>query len=161
MSTSDQKHDIIERLSNAELFSELNPEQLDRLCAVGKLSSFGRNDVIFREGEPGNSLYVICSGAIRVSRTMPGMGEEAFAILRPGSLFGEMSVFDDSPRSADAICHEASELFVIEKEDFKRLLTHNRLMAAKVLWKLVRLLSQRLRETNDKMAFLSVCGRFE
>ena len=64
-------------------------------------------------------------------------------------------------RSADAIVHEACTLFVVEKAAFQRLLAHNRLLACEVLSQLVRLLSKRLRETNDKMAFLSVCGRFE
>jgi CRP-like cAMP-binding protein len=150
-----------QELAAAELFSELNDEQLNRLGRAGTTRSFARSDVIFNQGEEGSDFYVICSGAVRVSRTVPGIGEEAFAILREGSVFGEMSVFDDSPRSADAIAHTSCELFVVDQAALKQLFAHNRLLACNVLDKMVRMLSRRLRESNDKLAMLSVCAKFE
>jgi CRP-like cAMP-binding protein len=152
---------IKESLAAAELFAELNDEQMSRLAAVGATQSYKRGDTIFSQGEEGKQMFVICSGAVRVSRTVPGIGEEAFAVLKRGSVFGEMAVFDDIPRSADAIAHSSCELFVVEKEALHRLFAHNRLLACNVLDKMVRLLSRRLRESNDKLAMLSVCARFE
>ena len=89
-----------ESLANTELFAELNDEQLNRLAQVGEVRSYKRGDVIFKQGAEGSHFYVICAGAVRVSQTVPGIGEEAFAVLRQGTVFGEMSVFDDAPRSA-------------------------------------------------------------
>ena len=89
------------------------------------------------------------------------MGEEALVVLRPGSGFGEMSLIDDAQRSADAIAHESCELFVIDKQDFDDLMFVDRVMASDLLWKLIRILSKRLRATTDKMTFLSVTGKFE
>jgi CRP-like cAMP-binding protein len=152
---------IKESLLETELFCELNDEQLNRLAQIGETRSYKRNEVIFNQGEEGSHFFVIRSGAIRVSQTVPGIGEEAFAVLRKGTVFGEMSVFDDAPRSADAIAHERCELFVVEKESLKRLFAHNRLLACSVLDKMVRLMSRRLRQSNDKLAMLSVCARFE
>ena len=112
------------------------------ICAVVKADAYGH-------------------GAVRVSQTVPGIGEEAFAVLRKGTVFGEMSVFDDAPRSADALAHERCELFSVEKEALHKLFAHNRLLACSVLGKMVRLMSRRLRQSNDKLAMLSVCAKFE
>jgi len=151
---------IIKALVAADLFAELNDEQLARLASIGVLRTYRRGEAIFNQGEEGAHLFVICSGSVRVSRTVPGIGEEAFAVLKEGSVFGEMSVFDDCPRSADAIDHTSCELFVAEKGALKQLFAHNRMLACNVLDRMVRLLSRRLRESNDKLAMLSVCARF-
>lgn len=105
-------------------------------------------------------MYLILSGAVRISREVSGMGEEALAVLRPGNYFGEMALIDDSPRSADAKAHETSEVFVIRKEDLEDLLFVDRDLAYDLLWNFVRTLSGRLRQTNDKMTFLAVSNKF-
>ena len=98
---------------------------------------------------------------MRISRNVPGMGEEALAVLRAGTYFGEMALIDDFPRSAPTrIAHEECRLFVIRKEDLEDLLFVDRDLAYELLWSFVRTLSGRLRETNDKMTFLSVTNRF-
>ena len=85
---------------------------------------------------------------MRISREIPGAGEEALAVLKRGALFGEMAVFDKSERSTDAISH-SSEL--------EMLLEFNRDLAYKVLWAVVRMLSGRLRSTNDSLkSFLAL-----
>lgn len=161
MSQADEALEAIKKnLAASELFMELNDEQLSRLAAIGELRGFARGETIFSQGDEGEHMFVVCKGAVRVSRTVPGIGEEAFAVLREGSVFGEMSVFDYAPRSADAIAHGACELFTVEKKALDKLFAHNRLLACNVLGKLVRLLSRRLRESNDKLAMLSVCAKF-
>jgi len=148
-------------LTDTALFAELNDEQLNRLARIGEMQSYKRGAEIFKQGTEGSHFFVICSGAIRVSQTVPGIGEEAFAVLRQGTVFGEMSVFDDAPRSADALAHERCELFSVEKEALHQLFAHNRLLACNVLEKMVQLMSRRLRQSNDKLAMLSICAKFE
>ena len=97
---------------------------------------------------------------MRISRIVPGMGEEALAVLRAGAYFGEMALIDDFPRCADARAHEDCRLFVIRKEDLEDLLFVDRDLAYELLWNFVRTLAARLRETNDKMTFLAVTNRF-
>ncbi|HZU84197.1 MAG TPA: cyclic nucleotide-binding domain-containing protein, partial [Polyangiaceae bacterium] len=77
-----------------------------------------------------------------------------------GEVFGEMSLLDESPRSADARVHERCRALVITKESFDDLLFVHKDLAYEVLWNCVRLLSLRLRETNEKLTFLTTTGKF-
>src|SRR5438105_3273978 len=112
---------------------------------------------VFKEGEPGNRLFLISDGEVRISRTIPGSGEEALAVLKPGSCFGEMSIFDRSERSTDAIANTGCTLITISRSDFELLLDFNRDIAYKVLGSVVLLLSARLPVTNDNLrSFLAM-----
>jgi CRP-like cAMP-binding protein len=150
----------VEMLSKISLFSALQPSYLRRIANLGIEEDYPLNAVIFKEGAQGDKMYLILSGAVRISRTVPGMGEEALAVLRAGTHFGEMALIDDFPRSADARAHEACKLFVVRKEDMEDLLFVDRDLAYDLLWSFVRTLSGRLRETNDKMTFMAVTSKF-
>ena len=150
----------IELLSKIGLFSALQPTYLRRIATLGLEEDYAPDALIFKEGAVGDKVYLIISGAVRISRTVPGMGEEALAVLKAGSHFGEMALIDDFPRSADARAHEACRLFVIRKEDLEDLLFVDRDLAYDLLWSFVRTLSGRLRETNDKMTFMAVTSKF-
>lgn len=152
--------DALELLAKVHMFEGLQPAYLKRIAAIGARETHQSGTTIFAEGAVGDKMYLIMSGAVRISREVPGMGEEALAVLRPGNYFGEMALIDDSPRSADAKAHETTEVFVIRKEDLEDLLFVDRDLAYDLLWNLVRTLSGRLRETNDKMTFLAVTNRF-
>jgi CRP/FNR family transcriptional regulator, cyclic AMP receptor protein len=89
-----------------------------------------------------------------------GLGEEALTVMRAGAAFGELALIDDGPRSADAFVHDACRLFVVNKHDLEDLLFVDRDLAHDFLWKLVRVLASRLRETTDKMMFLTFAGKF-
>jgi hypothetical protein len=160
-----QRHTIppekaVELLSKISLFSALQPNYLRRIANLGIEEDYPLNALIFKEGAPGDKMYLILSGAVRISRQVPGMGEEALAVLRAGTHFGEMALIDDFPRSADARAHEACKLFVVRKEDMEDLLFVDRDLAYDLLWSFVRTLSGRLRETNDKMTFMAVTSKF-
>ena len=150
----------VELLSKVNIFSGLQPTYLRRIAALGLEELHPANALVFAEGTQGDKVYLILSGAIRISRTVPGMGEEALAVLKAGNYFGEMALIDDFPRSADARAHEDCRLFVVRKEDLADLLFVDRDLAYDLLWSFVRTLAGRLRETNDKMTFLAVTNRF-
>ena len=150
----------VELLSQISLFAALQPSYLRRIAALGIEEDYEAGAMIFKEGTKGDKMYLILSGAVRISRTVPGMGEEALAVLRAGTHFGEMALIDDFPRSADSRAHEACRLFVIRKEDMEDLLFVDRDLAYDLLWSFVRTLSSRLRETNDKMTFMAVTSKF-
>jgi CRP/FNR family cyclic AMP-dependent transcriptional regulator len=158
--TSIPPEKAIELLSKIGLFSALQPTYLRRIATLGLEEDYAPDAVIFKEGAVGDKVYLIIGGAVRISRTVPGMGEEALAVLRAGNHFGEMALIDDFPRSADARAHEACRLFVIRKEDLEDLLFVDRDLAYDLLWSFVRTLSGRLRETNDKMTFMAVTSKF-
>ena len=150
----------VELLSKISLFSALQPNYLRRIANLGIEEDYSLGALIFKEGAQGDKMYLILSGAVRISRQVPGMGEEALAVLRAGTHFGEMALIDDFPRSADAVAHEACRLFVVRKEDMEDLLFVDRDLAYDLLWSFVRTLSSRLRETNDKMTFMAVTSKF-
>jgi CRP/FNR family cyclic AMP-dependent transcriptional regulator len=149
-----------EILAQVDLFAGLGTAALRRVAALGATEVLKKNDTAFSEGDAGDKFYLILEGAIRISRFVPGMGEENLAILRPGAYFGEMSLIDAAPRSATALAHEKSRLFVINRRDLEDLLFVDRDLAYEVLWNFVRTLSRRLRATNDKMTFLATTSKF-
>ncbi|MBI4954857.1 MAG: cyclic nucleotide-binding domain-containing protein [Myxococcales bacterium] len=155
--------DILERtehLAKVPLFAGLSPAALDLVARVATEETHHLGTKVFEHGDVGDKLYIIVRGRVRISREVPGMGEEALAILSPGAIFGEMALIDESPRSADARVHETCELLVISREAFEDLLFLHKDLAYEVLWSMVRILTARLRETNDKLTFLSVSSKF-
>lgn len=150
----------VELLSKISLFGALQPSYLRRIAALGVEEDYDAGALIFQEGEHGDRMYLILAGAVRIGRQLAGVGEEALAVLRAGTHFGEMALIDDFPRSADARAHEPAKLFVIHKKDMEDLLFVDRDLAYDLLWSFVRTLSSRLRETNDKMTFMAVTSKF-
>jgi hypothetical protein len=144
-------------LKQAAIFQDLDDGELARVSEVCREQKFAVGQHVFKEGEPGNRLFIISEGEVRISRTIPGSGEEALAVLKPGACFGEMAIFDRSERSTDAIANTSCTLLTIARSDFELLLDFNRDIAYKVLWSVVRLLSARLRVTNDNLrSFLAM-----
>ncbi len=144
-------------LKNAAIFASLDDDELDQIADICTEQKFKSGQTIFKEGERGNRFYIIADGEVRISREVPGSGEEALAVLKPGACFGEMAVFDRSERSTDAIANVACTLISISRPDFEILLDFNRDLAYKVLWATVKLLSGRLRVTNDNLrSFLAM-----
>src|SRR5215467_13506691 len=152
--------EAIELLGKIKFFAGLPPAYLRRIADIGAEEEHNGGHTIFQEGEKGDKFYLIIDGAVRISRIVPGMGEEALAVLRPGAYFGEMSLIDDAPRSATAVCHERCRLFVVNRKDLEDLLFVDRDLAYELLWNWVRTLSRRLRATNDKMTFLATTSKF-
>jgi len=150
-----------ELLKNIYLFEDLSQEEIKKVSEIVVSETFPEGHMLFKEGDKGDRFYIIRKGAVRISQNIAGTGEEALTILEEGTYFGEMALIDDAPRSADAIIHAETELFVISKKDFDTLLFFDKDIAYKMLWAFVRTLSSRLRETNDKLkAFLQMAGNF-
>jgi len=151
----------ISHLRKIPLFASLTNDHLNTILSIGKERVIEPSQPVFKEGEAGNEFFVIISGKVRISKMVPGIGEEALAILEPGDYFGEMALIDDTPRSADAIAHIGCHLWVIQKPDLEELMFLNKDLAYELLWQFVRTLSIRLRETNDKIkAFFALSARF-
>jgi CRP/FNR family cyclic AMP-dependent transcriptional regulator len=147
-------------LAQVALFQGLNHSQLRKVAAICQPETVESGALIFKEGEPAQSMYVLVSGKVRISRQVPGMGEEALAILDAGQYFGEMGVVEESVRSADAYAHQQSTLWRIDRGQFDQLLFTDKELGYAVLWTLVRTLSARLRETNEKMKAFFAMSKF-
>ena len=149
-----------EQIAKIHLFAGLRPEALRLVARVAVEESHPTGTVIFRHGDVGEKLYVLLEGRVRITREVPGMGEEALAIVGPGDVFGEMALLDDSLRSADARVNERCRVLAIHRDAFEDLLFVHKDLAYEVLWNVVRLLTKRLRETNEKFAMLSFAAKF-
>lgn len=144
------------------LFQSLPADRLRRIADIASHRDLPAGAIIFREGEAGDEMYVVVAGKVRISKRVPGVGEEALGILEPGSHFGEMAMVDDSPRSADAIAHTACALAVIRRDELDQLMFIDKDLAYDLLWTFVRTLATRLRDTNEKIkGFFAMTGGFK
>lgn len=141
----------VEILRKVALFEGLTRLQLQKLASTLRVLDFEADARIFREGDQGESMFIIAEGKVRISKMVPGIGEEALAILERGQYFGEMSLIEDGPRSADAIAHIACKVYELNRERLDQVMFTDKELAYVILWTFVRTLSARLRETNDKI----------
>lgn len=147
-----------ETLSSIELFSDLGHDVLEQLLAQSTTLRLVRGDVIFAEGSEADSLYVVESGRIAIGNKSFDGRESMVALMTAGDLFGEMSLFDEQGRSAEARALEPSVVVEIPYQPLINLWREK----PELLWKVVRLLSRRLRSMDEALAdsfFLDVTGR--
>ncbi|NIN21293.1 MAG: cyclic nucleotide-binding domain-containing protein [Candidatus Aminicenantes bacterium] len=140
-----------------DIFSDLDEQALTELGHLFKERIYDQKEVIFEEGSIGNSMMVIASGEVRISQIPDPKTEEALVILKKGDVFGEMGLLDDLPRSATPIAHTNVITLEISRDDFLNYVLKNCENGVKILLKLSRTLSLRLRETDAKLkAFVSL-----
>jgi CRP/FNR family transcriptional regulator, cyclic AMP receptor protein len=149
----------------AELLARggLAPQDLALFSSFCSEKTYGGNDVIFREGDPGDVLYVVARGQVRIQRRIPGAGVEALAILDSGAIFGEMAIFDpEAPgRSADAVAHTDCALLVLERNILETLEATDPESGAELSALLCRIAAQRILETTDRLIqWRILAGRF-
>jgi len=146
-------------LKSIPLFRELDDDELAHVLMVGAVKRHREGTAILIDGSPGGQLHVIHQGQVRISKIVPGVGEEALSILGPGEFFGEVEFFDGAPASAHAIAHTECEVLSIPHREIQALMTSRPELAAKFLWAFSRTLATRLRETDQKMATLFALSR--
>ncbi len=144
----------IDSREKRDLFLDLGLSHMEAnfMATLSQAERFDPSETIFREGEPGNKLYVILEGEVRISKNIPGTGEEALAILGRGEIFGEMALVDGRPRSADAVAHDAgAELLVIRDPVLAGLLDIEKISSLRLLKVLCRNVAKRLRVLDEKI----------
>lgn len=148
-------------LKNYFPFDRLNENELKILYNSGNAKEYKADEIIFNEGDRGDYFCIILSGSIRISTVIPEVGEESLSILYQGDFFGEMALLDDAPRAAAAIAHTPTRLLIMQKREFDELVDKNNPAAYWILWGLAKKLSQRLRETDQRLkAILALIRRF-
>ncbi len=121
-------------------------------------SRMERGDVLFHEGDQGDKLYVIVEGKIKLGRSSTDGRENLLAILGPGEMFGELSIFDPGPRTATATAIAETQILGLSNEQLQQFITARPYVAGTLLAALAR----RLRRTNENLAdlvFTDVPGR--
>ena len=105
-------------LRSHPFFRGLDNRIVEALVLRAVTKKVKRGTLLFRKGEPGSSLHVVCTGAVRVSAPSEQGKDAVFSLFVPGEIFGEIAFLDGLPRTADAVMIEAGELIVIERRDF-------------------------------------------
>ena len=140
----------------------LSAQELRLLAKYSRERQYGTDGLIFAEGDPGDCLYIVVDGAVRISRMVPGMGEECLAILERGEVFGELALIDDQPRSADARAHRSTTtVFSISRSLLEEVLSMDPDAAVQFLNLLCRLLCRRLRAMNERLVAWRVMASHE
>jgi len=130
----------------------LTATELATLANFSEVKRFTTGTYLFREGDQGEEMYVVLEGRVMISKYIPGGGEEALAILDRGDVFGEMSLLDGEPRSADARAHAgAVTVIAFDETILAEVLSMDPQAALQFLQLLCRLLCRRLREIDEKL----------
>jgi CRP/FNR family cyclic AMP-dependent transcriptional regulator len=148
----------IEALERVQLFAGLDRTALERLATGLRTRRFRRNEVLFHQGDPGDSLFIVTSGAVKITLPSEEGDEAILATVRPGAFFGELALLDGAPRSATAVAMEPTETLVLPRDRFRLLIdtepaTRDALLAA---------LAGELRRLTDhveELHFLDMTGR--
>jgi hypothetical protein len=144
----------IDLQAKKNLFSEqkLSSLEINFLTSLSREKKLAPGEVLFREGDPGDAMYVVLEGRIRISKMIPGAGEEALSILERGDYFGEMALIDHQPRSALAKAHEGGAVVLaIPQNVLEGLLDIRKVSSLGLLRILCSLVAKRLREIDDKL----------
>jgi CRP/FNR family transcriptional regulator, cyclic AMP receptor protein len=139
----------------------LSSNELRLLATMSNEKSYKAGQNIFQEGDPGDHLFIIVDGQVRISKYIPGAGDEALAILERGDFFGEMALIDRVPRSADAKAHTDVTVLPIDSKLLTDCLSRDEESSYQFLTILCKILSHRLREINLKIyQWRMMSGRF-
>ena len=145
-------------ISQVPLFEGLDEAQQNSLRSKMGQTTLRRGEVLFEEGEPGNRLYIITEGKVKLGHTSMDGRENLLAVLGPGEIIGELTLFDPGPRSTTATAVSPVTLLHLDHADLNAILDTNPTMGKHML----RALARRLRRTNESLAdlvFSDVPGR--
>lgn len=135
------------------LFVNFKLTELMSISMVAKVEKYFAGETVFNEGEPGDALYIIKSGRVRVNKRDNNNTEHALAYLEKGEYFGEISLVDQAPRSASVKADTDTALLKITRTDFKNLIAGNKEIERKFYKSFSEVLCERLRVTNKNLTF--------
>lgn len=145
-------------LSTVPLFKSLSADDVSHFSQLAREKTYPRGSVILFEDDPGDSLFVVRQGRVKVVLVAEDGREVILGILGIGEHFGELALIDDQPRSAHVVAMEDSTLLVLRREDFRRRVEQSPAVA----WAMLIELSRRLRRADEKigsLVLLDVPGR--
>jgi len=137
----------VEVLKRMPLFKHLTYKEIMRLLNVTAVKEYKPNENIIKEGSEGEELFIILNGKVRLHK-----GDAFITHLERGAHFGEMALVDRSKRSASATAEESSRALVLRRRDFYEIIRKEPVLATKLLWSFVQVLTERLRKTTEDLS---------
>jgi CRP/FNR family cyclic AMP-dependent transcriptional regulator len=145
-------------LRHSVLFRGCDESTLSQLAGRLRQRRFRRNEVIFHQGDPGDSLHIVDEGAVKITLPSPDGEEAIIATLRPGDFFGELALLDGAPRSATAVSLEVTTTLALQRDAFMELLDADRGLRDALLAGLTHEL-RRVTGHVEELHFLDLAGR--
>ncbi|MGV3659179.1 MAG: cyclic nucleotide-binding domain-containing protein [Prosthecobacter sp.] len=136
------------------LLANFNANELSLLSSFGDSRSYQADDIIIREGDDNDHLYLVLKGKLEVLQTFDGQSK-AVALLEAGDSLGEVSVFDPGPASATVRAASEAEVWLITRDSLDRLHASSPKVAFRLLSRITTCLSKRMRSMNDKLVDLA------
>ena len=135
-------------LKKISIFSGLNDEELEEILKLSSSKKYSKNnEIIIREGDSGDSFYMISNGKVKVTREDENGKVVVVSIMGVGDFFGEMSLIDDSYRSANVVSMTDTELLTLNGKDFLNLVNKN----SRISFNLIKVLCTRIRKLDTQM----------
>lgn len=150
-SASLYEDEIFEIIDHIPLFEDLTKNEVTQLCAKMECFCAKRGDVIMKEGDDGDFLVIILTGQISVVKTGRNGEHKQLAVVGPGASLGEMSLINGKPRLATCVAKEPTDMAVLTRDTLYDTLVLHPSLGNKVLLILLQILSDRLREANEKL----------
>ena len=141
--------EIKEFLKHVEIFSSLNEKELEYVSHFLDIENFVEGQIIFNEGDEGDSMYIISIGIINSKCKLPNGRDRDIAQFFPGDFFGEMAIFGNVPRSATCYGLEKGAVIVMTSSTIFKLMIHNSKIALKILYNILNIIVLRLKESNE------------
>ncbi|GAB3077730.1 CRP-like cAMP-activated global transcriptional regulator GlxR [Corynebacterium aquatimens] len=149
---------VFDTLARAGIFQGVDPNAVSTLIGQMSSESFSKGTTIFDEGEPGDRLFIITSGKVKLARHAPDGRENLLSVMGPSDMFGELSIFDPGPRTSSAVCVTDVDTATMDSEMLRGWISDY----PEISQQLLRVLARRLRRTNATLAdliFTDVPGR--
>jgi CRP-like cAMP-binding protein len=140
----------ISKLTDCFLFKDLENKEIEVLASLFYEKKLSSGKTVFVEQMPGESLYLIKSGRVKISKLIAEGDEKILVTLNPLDVFGEMAILDGSPRSATARVEDDAVLLSIKKSDFEKLCAAKPKIALTVMRNIIKVFSSRIRENNEE-----------
>jgi CRP/FNR family transcriptional regulator len=150
--------DTVAFLREVRLFRDIAVPELSVLAGSLRERTLKRGQVLIREGDVGDEMFLLRQGSMVISKSVTGRVEQVLARIGPGDFFGEMALFDRSPRSATVNSESDSALLVLDREGLRRLTEESPRAAAAFFHALVQVFIERLRASGDLVAEVTRWG---
>ena len=155
---SDDPGPLIAALGGMPLFRDLDAAELTTLAGTVRTRRFARGEVIFHRGDPGDALYIVLTGRVKISSPSDTGVEAILTTLRPGEWFGALALLDGAPRSASATAVDATDTLILPRDRFRQLVDDEPSIRDHVLTALAEEL-RRLTRHVEELHFLDIAGR--
>ncbi len=145
-------------LSRIPLFANLSDDDQSAIWQIMRLRSYRKDEVVFHKGDPGQMMYIVKTGQVRIYMVTDDEQEISVAILGDGDFFGELAILDEKPRSASAMAMERTEAYTLHRSDFLAIVREHPEIATAIM----AVLGDRLRQADElieNLIFLDVYGR--